>query len=167
MSADPDKDVRRVTYDFMIFSGDPNGNGVENEFVGDFNVDNNTGAVVQTSIGYNDTHTLLVSAEFDKNSPIAGKYRLYLDGSGGAKRGELSLELDTVYTITVETDFTDPESPTIRILVDGQLYLETDASGYKNAGAYDSDGAVRFGIHNMKRTVCSAYYDNISLEYVE
>ena len=167
MSADPDKDVRRVTYDFMIFSGDPNGNGVENEFVGDFNVDNNTGAVVQTSIGYNDTHTLLVSAEFDKNSTIAGKYRLYLDGSGGAKRGELSLELDTVYTVTVETDFTDPDEPKLRIYVDGELYLETDASGYKDAGVYDSDGAVRFGIHNMKRTICSAYYDNISLEYVE
>ena len=167
MTSDPERDVRRVNYDFMIFSGDANGNGVENEFVGDFLVDNHTGAVVQTSIGYNDAYCVFISAEFDKEAPIAGNYRLSLDGSGGAKRGDMTLELDTVYTITVETDFSDPTAPALRIYVDGALYIETDATGFKSVDAYESDGAIRFGIHNMKRTVCSAYYDNVELEYGE
>ena len=167
MTSDPERDVRRVNYDFMIFSGDANGNGVENEFVGDFLVDNHTGAVVQTSIGYNDAYCVFISAEFDKEAPIAGKYRLSLDGSGGTKRGEMTLELDTVYTITVETDFSDPTAPELRIYGDGALYIETDATGFKSVDAYESDGAIRFGIHNMKRTICSAYYDNVELEYGE
>ncbi len=167
MTSDPTKNIRLVSYKYMILSGDANGNGIENEFVGDFNVDNHTGAVAQTSIGYNDNHFILISAEFDKTAEIAGNYRLYLDGTNDAVRGALSLELDTVYEITVETDLTDPDAPILRIYVDGTLYLESDSAGFKNVDAYAEDGAMRFGIHNMKRTICSVYIDDISLEYVE
>ena len=155
-----DSAVKGVSFDMNIASrGDWNGNGVANELVGDYFINNGFQILYQLFFSVGSSRAFCIAVQ-----PVAGEdgivtgFRLMLgEGGSGSVFIDNVYSLDTVYNIKAEMHIDKNGLTAVKILVNGTEALSSDNF---MKFEYGKNAAVSLEVYALKRTRGISYFDN-------